>query len=144
MKGTLVAISLSIFLLPSIAAAQTSKPESWATFLSIVVGFGSGHFLLDSPKAPIFFGGEAVALGTYLYAGVSAFRTYYAGERDEWRFWYNTGMLTCSVFLTLRLWEILDIFGIAIERKRAESQLMFEPTWELKPDNISLGVKMRL
>ena len=144
MKRTLVALSLSIFLLPSIAAEQTSKPESWATFLSIVVGFGSGHFLLESPKAPIFLGGEAVALGTYIYAGVSAFRTYYGGEREEWRFWYNTGIITSSVFFALRLWEIVDMFGIAIERKREESQLNFEPTWELNPDNISLGIKMRL
>ena len=144
MKRCLLAVSLFILFLPSVATSQSTKPESLGAVLSFVVGSGSGRFLIADPKAPIFLAGETIPLGIYVFSAINGFRSYYGGTQEAWIFWNCLGVFSFSAFAAFRFWEIGDMFGIAIERRKADRQLNFEPTWELNPDHISVGIKMRL
>ena len=144
-KGTRILTILLLFVfIGGIGYTQNSatKQEWPAYFLSILIGFGTGHFYLGDENGKYFLIGGLTGTGL-LIGGLVYLR--FSDTRPEDRF--ETMMLLTlggvSVFLIARVWEIIDIF-FAVDRARKKGEIaQFEPYIDVSPTRTGFGISFK-
>lgn len=124
---------LVLFLLASTSAFAQHREPLPAYFLSIILGFGTGHFYLQDESALLFLlldgGTLTVSFAGYLLASVSfgVFLFSPSAESPPAAYYYGLTFLVggALAYVGIRIWEIVDIFGVAKEQRETGAISLF-------------------
>jgi hypothetical protein len=149
MKKCLRTVAISVVLIALFSTSlfaeeqEVKKSETGAYLLTIFLGFGAGHYYIQSDHATRFLVLQllptAVAIGGGVYMGMAVANLDLQGVVTGSIILYG-GL---AVFLGVHIWQIVDVI-IEVDKKRAEGKIArLEPRIEIQPTGVAVSLSYR-
>ena len=142
MRAILILAAVACLVAAPCSAQQAQKSAVGAYVLSIFVGFGSGHFYVGSPRAPVFLGVELGAVGAVVVGGVHIGTSMLSLNVGTAVLGYSLIVAGSAVLPVARIVEIISTIG-EVDRKRQEGTVAIVPTITAGPRGALVGVSLR-
>ncbi len=150
-----VMISLLILLAAGTLFAQDAGPKAAfpAYALSILLGFGTGHYYVGANGTP-FLIGDLVGVGGMAAGGIIAVASLFSAATNPTytgaanaisgaAIGYGVLGVGAAVYLVSRVWEDISIFGAVDAAKKAGKVAEVVPVVNIQPTSFELGLSVK-